>query len=151
MKIASAFFVPFLATVLFAQTEQPNPTPPSNGPTTDQTAPSEPIQMQTTPGAEAQPNSPDGKGTTIRGCLEAGTDHNYTLTDKNGIRYMLVAIDANALNSHVGEEVEVDGEPTTGNDASAGAGSSTGEPTASTGQSFEVNGAVRQISDKCAM
>jgi hypothetical protein len=82
--------------------------------------------------------------------LEAGSDHNYTVTDKNGIRYTLTAMDANALSSHVGEEVEADGEPTAGSDAAAGEGAATDKPAASPSQAFKVNGDVRKVSDKCA-
>jgi hypothetical protein len=113
MKLASAFLIVLIlaAACAFAQqTDQPDATPPNNGSATDQTAPSASAEPQTAP-APAQPNSQDPKNTTIRGCLEAGTDHNYTVTDKNGIRYTLTGMDANSLSSHAGEEVEAEGEP----------------------------------------
>ena len=59
-------------------------------------------------------------------------------------------MDANALSSHVGEEVEADGEPTAGSDAAAGEGAATDKPAASPSQAFKVNGDVRKVSDKCA-
>jgi hypothetical protein len=155
MKLAPAFLmVILLAVCAYAQTDQPNATPPSNAPATDQTAPGA-SQTQTEPApAPAQSStdatSPEAKSTTIRGCLEAGTDHGYTVTDKNGTRYTLIGTDANALSSHVGEEVEADGAPTVGSDASSGAGPSTDKPAATPSQTFKVND-VRKVSDKCAM
>ena len=151
MKLASAFLMVLILAAVCAfaqQTDQPNATSPNNGPATDQTAPNASAdQPQTAP---AQPNSPDAKNTTIRGCLEAGTDHNYTVTDKTGIRYTLTGMDANSLSSHVGEEVEADGEPTPGSDAGSGPGPSTEKPAGSPSQTFRDND-VRKISDKCAM
>jgi hypothetical protein len=155
MKLASAFLMALtLATVCaFAQTDPPNASAPNNGPATDQTAPSGSAdQTQNAPAQPSSPDasSPDAKSTTIRGCLEAGSDHNYTVTDKNGIRYTLTAMDANALSSHVGEEVEADGEPAAGSDAAAGEGPATDKPAASPSQTFKVNGDLRKVSDKCA-
>jgi hypothetical protein len=151
MKLASAFLMIFIlaAVCALAQTDPPNASAPNNGPATDQTAPSGSAdQPQTAP--PEQPSSRDAKNSTIRGCLEAGTDHNYTVTDKTGIRYTLTGMDANSLSSHVGEEVEADGEPTPGGDAGSGPGPSTEKPAGSPSQTFKVND-VRKISDKCAM
>jgi hypothetical protein len=119
---------------------------------TDQTAPSGANQTQAEP-APAQSSTdatPEAKSTTIRGCLEAGADHGYTVTDKNGIRYTLISTDVNALSSHVGEEVEADGEPAPGSDASTGAGPATDKPAGTPSQTFKVND-VRKVSDRCAM
>jgi hypothetical protein len=151
MKLAPAFLmVILLAVCAYAQTDQPNATPPSNAPATDQTAPSA-NQTQTEP-APAQ-GSPDAtseaKSTTIRGCLEGGTDHGYTVTDKNGTRYTLISPNVNALISHVGEEVELDGEQAPGSDVS-GTGPATDKPADTPSQTFKVND-VRKVSDKCAM
>jgi hypothetical protein len=151
MKLASPFLMLLIlaAACAFAQqTAQPNATTPDSGPATDQTAPTS-AEPQTAP-APAQPNSQDAKDTTIRGCLEAGNDHNYTVTDKNGIRYTLIGMDASSLSSHVGEEVEADGEATAGSDAAAGPGPSTEKPASSPTQMFKVND-VRKVSDKCTM
>ena len=104
----------------------------------------------TAPAQSSTDATPEAKSTTIRGCLEAGTDHGYTVTDKNGIRYTLISTDANALSSHVGEEVEADGEPAPGSDASSGAGPATDKPAAAPTQTFKVSD-VRKVSDKCAM
>jgi hypothetical protein len=158
MKLAPAFLmVIFLAVCAYAQTDQPNATPPSNAPATDQTAPSA-NQTQAEP-ATAQSSTDttsDANSTTIRGCLEGGTDRGYTLTDKNGTRYALTGTNVNALISDVGEEVDLDGEPAPapGSDIS-GTGSATTEsatdkPAATPSQTFKVSD-VRKVSDKCAM
>ncbi len=98
--------------------------------------------------------TPDVKSTTIRGCLEGGTDRGYTLTDNNGTRYALTGTNVNALISHVGEEVDLDGEPAPGSDVSgtgsATTGSATDKPAAAPSQTFKVSD-VRKVSDKCAM
>ena len=153
MKLALAFLIGiFLTACAFAQTDQPNATP-SNAPT-DQTPVANQTQTEPAPAPAAAQSSTDAtsdvKSTTIRGCLEAGTDHGYTVTDKNGIHYTLTGMDADALSSHVGEEVEADGEPTAGSDAAAGPGPSTDKPAGSPTQMFKVND-VRRVSDKCSM
>jgi hypothetical protein len=154
MKLAPAFLMVILAVCAYAQTDQPNATPPSNAPAADQTAPSGANQTQTEPApAPAQSSTdttPEAKSTTIRGCLESGTDHGYTVTDKNGTRYTLTGTDANALSSHVGEEVEADGEPAPASDVSSGAGPATDKPAGTPSQTFKVNN-VRKVSDKCAI
>jgi hypothetical protein len=152
MKLAPAFLmVILLAACAYAQTDQPNTTPPSNAPATDQTAPSA-NQTQTEPAppqSSTDATSPEVKSTTIRGCLEGGTDRGYTITDKNGTRYALTGTNVNALISHVGEEVEADGEPAPGSDVS-GTGPATDKPAATPSQTFKISD-VRKVSDKCAM
>jgi len=145
-----------LAVCAYAQTDQPNATPPSNAPATDQTAPSA-NQTQTEPATAPAQSSTDATSdakTTIRGCLEGGTDRGYTITDKNGTRYALTGTNVDALISHVGEEVEMDGEPASGSDVSgrgpATTESATDKPAATPSQTFKVSD-VRKVSDKCAM
>ena len=154
MKLAPTFLMLILLAVgAYAQTDQPNATPPSNAPATDQAAPSAnqaPTEPATAPAQSSTDATPEAKSTTIRGCLQAGTDHGYTVTDKNGIRYTLISTDVNALSSHVGEEVEADGEPAPGSDASSGAGPATDKAAATPTQTFKVSD-VRKVSDKCAM
>ena len=160
MKLAPAFLmVIFLAVCAYAQTDQPNATPPSNAPATDQAAPSAnqaPTEPATAPAQSSTDATSGAKSTTIRGCLEGGTDRGYTITDKNGTRYALTGTNVNALISDVGEEVDLDGEPAPapGSDIS-GTGSATTEsatdkPAATPSQTFKVND-VRKVSDKCAM
>jgi len=158
MKLAPTFLMLILLAVgAYAQTDQPNATPPSNAPATDQAAPSAnqaPTEPATAPAQSSTDATPDVKSTTIRGCLEGGTDRGYTLTDNNGTRYALTGTNVNALISHVGEEVDLDGEPAPGSDVSgtgsATTGSATDKPAAAPSQTFKVSD-VRKVSDKCAM
>lgn len=154
MKLAPALLAILLAACAYAQTDQPDATPPSNAPGSDQNAPYGANQTQTEPSppqSSTDATAPEAS-TTIRGCLEAGSDHEYTVVDKNGTRYALISTDVNALNalnSHVGEEVEADGELTSGSDAS-GAGPATEKPAATPSQIFKISD-VRKVSDKCTM
>jgi len=157
MKLAPAFLMILLAVCAYAQTDQPA-TPPSSAPAADQTPSANQTQTEPAP-APAQSSTdatPDVKSTTIRGCLEGGTDRGYTLTDNNGTRYALTGTNVNALISHVGEEVDLDGEPAPapGRDVSgtgsAATESATGKPAAAPSQTFKVSD-VRKVSDKCAM
>ncbi len=149
MKLISALFVVLILATgsAFGQAE-PNATSPNNGPATDQAAPSG--ATGETQNASAQPSSPYDKSSKIRGCLEAGTEHSYSVTDKNGMRYTLTGMDASALGSHVGEEVEATGELTAGNNEPAGPGSATDKPAASPSQMLKASD-VRKVSDKCLM
>jgi len=159
MKLAPAFLMILLAVCAYAQTDQPA-TPPSSAPAADQTPSANQTQTEPAPApapAPAQSSTdatPDVKSTTIRGCLEGGTDRGYTLTDNNGTRYALTGTNVNALISHVGEEVDLDGEPAPGSDVSgtgsATTGSATDKPAAAPSQTFKVSD-VRKVSDKCAM
>ena len=156
MKLAPTFLMLILLAVgAYAQTDQPA-TPPSSAPAADQTPSANQTQTEPAP-APAQGSTdatPDVKSTTIRGCLEGGTDRGYTLTDNNGTRYALTGTNVNALISHVGEEVDLDGEPAPGSDVSgtgsATTGSATDKPAAAPSQTFKVSD-VRKVSDKCAM
>jgi hypothetical protein len=153
MKLAPAFLmVILLAVCAYAQTDQPV-TPPSNAPAADQTPSANQTQTEpaTAPAQSSTDATSDAKSTTIRGCLEGGTERGYTITDKNGTRYVLTGTNVNALISHVGEEVDLDGEPAPapGSDVSR-TESATDKPAATPSQTFKVSD-VRKVSDKCAM
>jgi hypothetical protein len=154
MKLPAFLVVILLAACAYAQTDQPSATPPSNAPATDQTPSANQTQTEPAPAQSSTDATSDAKNTTIRGCLEGGTDRGYTITDKNGTRYALTGTNVNALISHVGEEVDLDGEPAPGSDVS-GTGSATTEsatdkPAATPSQTFKVSD-VRKVSDKCAI
>ena len=73
---------------------------------------------------ESQPNDQSSSGatkTTIQGCL-AGSDGNYSLTDKSGTTYQLTG-DTAKLQAHVGHTISVTGTATS---ASGAAGMQTG-------------------------
>lgn len=55
----------------------------------------------------SNPSSSDMSQTTIQGCL-AGSDGNYTLTDKSGTTYQLTG-DTAKLQNHVGHTIQVTG------------------------------------------
>ena len=142
-------FLPVLvlaATCAFAQqpNRQPNATPPSNRPATDQQVPG---AQNPTPDAQA-PTQTDANSTTIHGCLGTGANNSYTITeDKTGTAYTLVGKDFSSLSSHVGQEVEADGQPTAAASTESSASAANNATTASA-TNFRVTH-MRKVGDKC--
>src|ERR1700742_4895377 len=110
MKLSSSLFPAVLLAAACAFAQQPGTTTaPSATPDSTQSAPA------------AQPQT-DANSTTIRGCLGSGADNTYTVTEeKTGTVYTLAGKDFSSLSSHVGQEVEADGQPSAGTASAASA------------------------------
>ena len=88
--------------------------------------------------------------TTIRGCL-MNSGGNYTLTDTAGVQYQLTG-DTSGLSSHVNQEVQIKGMPSSANGSATASTGTQGTGTATTQGapvSFQVS-RVKKIASSCS-
>ena len=120
MKVQTSLIPVLTLAAAFAFAQQPGTTSPGQGRATDQQAPANPSASQAPQpsqgDAAGQAGAADANSTTVRGCLGTGANNTYTVTeDKTGTVYTLAGKDFSSLSSHVGQEVEADGQPMPGN------------------------------------
>jgi len=154
---ASSMFVMAQSTTSPSSTDQqqPSSTTTTNTQSTTTTSPSDqssqqpsaqPPSDQSSMGSQA---STSGSEQTIQGCLSQGAN-GFTLADASGTSYNLTG-DTSKLSSHVGEQVEVKGTPSSSAASSTNPSSnpSAAAPSSSAGQNFDVK-SVKRISKSCS-
>src|SRR5512143_410869 len=158
---ASSMFVMAQSTGSPSSTDQqqPSATSPSSSPSaspssTDQQSPSSasPSSSPSQSDQSAQSSMGSSSEQKIEGCLSQGAN-GFTLADASGTSYNLTG-DTSKLSSHVGEQVEIKGAPSSGSSAaSSGAASSSAasgaSPSSASGQNFEVK-SVKKIAKSCS-
>ncbi len=152
LLFASSMFVMAQSTTSPAATDQqqpsatsPSSTSPSSNSTETSTMPSSDQASQSSMGSSSEES--------IQGCLSQGAN-GFTLAASSGTTYNLTG-DTSKLSSHVGEEVQVKGTPSSSSSEAASstapssAASSTSPSSSSSNQSFEVK-SVKRISKSCS-
>ncbi len=153
MKVQTSLIPVLTLAAAFAFAQQPGTTSPGQGPATEQQAPANPSASQTPQpsqgDAAGQAGAADANSTTVRGCLGTGANNTYTVTeDKTGTVYTLAGKDFSSLSSHVGQEVEADGQPMPGNATGSTGGAATDSTPSSSTTAFNVTH-MRKVGDKC--
>jgi hypothetical protein len=95
----------------------------------------------------ASQSSPDASKTTIEGCL-AGSDGNYSLTDKSGIAYQLTG-NTTKLQNHVGHTIQVTGTSTSGASSNMAGKTSTSMSAPSDAQPTFTVTSFKHVSGNC--
>jgi hypothetical protein len=122
--------------------QQPSTTSPSS---TDQQQPSNPSPSMPQSDQSASQTSSMGAGNEqkIEGCLSQGAN-GFTLADASGTTYNLTG-DTSKLSSHVGEQVEVHGTPSSSPSSAASSQTAGG----ASAQNFDVK-SVKRIAKSCS-
>ena len=145
---ASSMFVMAQSTSTPSSTDQqqPSATSPSTQSSPTSTMPSTSQSDQSQSGAMG---SQSEKAEKIEGCLSQGAN-GYTLASASGATYNLTG-DTSKLASHVGEQVEVKGSPSSSSPAATAPSSATSDQSASSAsaQNFEVK-SVKRIAKSCS-
>jgi hypothetical protein len=134
LKLALSVVVCFASALLAAQ-QSSSGTPATSSPTSQQ-----------------ENSSPQSAEKSIRGCL-SGAPGTFTLTEDRSGTVFALAGNADMLSSHVGHEIEVTGQATTGgSSATQSSGGTAHPPKGAVGtapiNTYQVNG-VRVLSDHC--
>ncbi|MGE5110593.1 MAG: hypothetical protein ACM3JB_07040 [Acidobacteriaceae bacterium] len=144
---ASSMFVMAQSTSTPSSTDQqqPSATSPSSQSAPTSTMPSTSQSDQNQSGAMG---SQSGNAEKIEGCLSQGAN-GYTLASASGTTYNLTG-DTSKLASHVGEQVEVKGSPSSSAAAATSPNASaTGAGASASAQNFEVK-SVKRIAKSCS-